>query len=145
MLEGWPLPATDNPEDDTFWKKTKQGKLAVESCSDCGRLRFPPRPMCPWCQSQATEWKELSGKGRIWSFCISHPPLIPVFAERAPYPVVVVELDEDPTIRMVGNLVTSSTGDINEVDPAEIRIGRAVEVVFHEMADDVSIPRWVLA
>jgi uncharacterized OB-fold protein len=145
MLEGWPLPATDNPEDDTFWKKTKQGKLAVESCSDCGRLRFPPRPMCPWCQSQATEWKELSGKGRIWSFCISHPPLIPVFAERAPYPVVVVELDEDPTIRMVGNLVTSPTGDINEVDTAEIRIGREVEVVFHEMADDVSIPRWVLA
>ena len=145
MLEGWPLPATDNSEDDTFWKKTKEGKLAVESCSDCGRLRFPPRPMCPWCQSQATEWKELSGKGRIWSFCISHPPLIPVFAERAPYPVVVVELDEDPTIRMVGNLVTSPTGDINEVDTAEIRIGRAVEVVFHEMADDVSIPRWVLA
>lgn len=145
MLEGWPLPATDNPEDATFWKKTKQGKLAVESCSDCGKLRFPPRPMCPWCQSQATEWKEMSGKGRIWSFCVSHPPLIPVFAERAPYPVVVVELDEDPTIRMVGNLVTSAEGDINEVDQAEIEIGRAVEVVFHEMADDVSVPRWVLA
>ena len=145
MLEGWPLPATDNPEDDTFWKKTKEGKLAVESCSDCGRLRFPPRPMCPWCQSQATEWKEMSGKGRIWSFCVSHPPLIPVFAERAPYPVVIVELDEDPTIRMVGNLVVSPGGDINEVDPADIEIGRAVEVVFHEMTDDVSIPRWVLA
>lgn len=145
MLEGWPLPATDNPEDDTFWKKTKEGKLVVEACSDCGKLRFPPRPMCPWCQSQATEWKEMSGKGRIWSFCVSHPPLIPVFAERAPYLVAVVELDEDPTIRMVGNLVLSADGDINEVDISKVKIGAPVSVIFHEMADDVTLPRWTLA
>ena len=145
MLEGWPLPATEDPQDETFWKKTKEGKHVVEACSDCGRLRFPPRPMCPWCQSQATEWKEMSGKGRIWSFCVSHPPLIPVFAERAPYPVVIVELDEDPTIRMVGNLVASKDGEINEVDLDKIQIGEAVSVVFHEMADDVTLPRWVLA
>ena len=101
--------------------------------------------MCPWCNSQASEWKDVSGKGRIWSFCVSHPPLIPVFAERAPYPVVIVELDEDPTIRMVGNLVTSPEGDINEVDVSKIEIGAPVSVVFHEMADDVTLVRWELA
>jgi uncharacterized OB-fold protein len=86
----------------------------------------------------------MSGKGRIWSFCVSHPPLIPVFAARAPYPVGVVELDEDTTIRLVGNLVASRDGEINEVDLKKVKIGEAVSVVFHEMADDVTLPRWVL-
>ena len=87
----------------------------------------------------------MSGKGRIWSFAVSHPPLLPVFAERAPYPVIVVEVDEDPTIRMVGNLVAEASSDINEIDPATINIVDRVSVVFSELADDVVLPRWVLA
>jgi uncharacterized OB-fold protein len=63
----------------------------------------------------------------------------------APYNVIVVALDEDPTLRMVGNLVTSAEGLINEVDPATIEIGAPVRVVFAEVSDDVSLPRWVAA
>jgi uncharacterized OB-fold protein len=63
----------------------------------------------------------------------------------APYNVVVVALDEDPTLRMVGNLVTSAEGPINEVDPATIEIGAPVRVVFAKVSDDVSLPRWVAA
>ncbi|MFP6625588.1 MAG: Zn-ribbon domain-containing OB-fold protein [Deltaproteobacteria bacterium] len=144
MIEGWPLPYTDDPQDKPFWEATRRGELVVQACSSCARLRFPPRPMCPWCQSVAYEWRALSGKGRIWSFAVSHPPLLPVFAERAPYPVIVVEVDEDPTIRMVGNLVAEASSDINEIDPATINIGDRVSVVFSELADDVVLPRWVL-
>jgi len=66
--------------------------------------------------------------------------LLPDFADIAPYNVIVVALDEDPTIRMVGNLVTGPDGTIDEIDPATIEIGQAVRVVF---APDFSVPRWV--
>jgi uncharacterized OB-fold protein len=90
-------------------------------------------------------WTALSGEGRIWSFVFPHPPLLPAFAQVAPYNVIIVELAEDPSLRMVGNLVTAADGPINQVDPTTIKIGTAVRVVFHRVADDVALARWVLA
>jgi hypothetical protein len=58
--------------------------------------------------------------------------------------VIVVELDDDPKIRLVGNLVASADGDINEIDPHSIEVGEPVRVVFHQV-DDVMLPRWVRA
>lgn len=87
----------------------------------------------------------MSGQGRIWSFAIPHPPLLPAFAGVAPYNVIIVELDEDPSIRMVGNLVASANGEINEVDPATIEIGSAVTAVFQKVGDDVTMVRWIPA
>lgn len=138
------LPAIDE-DSEPFWEAARRGELVMQGCSSCGRLRFPPRPMCPRCQSTEVTWAPMSGRGTIWSFVVPHPPLLPDYSELAPYNVVVVALDEDPTLRMVGNLVTSADGPINEVDPATIEIGTPVRVVFAEVSDDVSLPRWVPA
>lgn len=145
MIEGLPLPVTDDPIDAPFWQAALRGELAVQRCSGCGARRFPPRPMCPACQATAHAWVATSGRGRVWSFVVAHPPLLPSFAALAPYPVVLVALDDDPSIRMVGNLVKSPDGAINEVDPATIAIGDPVRVVFHTVAPDVALPRWVAA
>lgn len=92
-----------------------------------------------------TMWETVSGKGSIWSFVVAHPPLLPAYAALAPYNVVVVSLDEDPTLRLVGNLVSRPGAPINEVDPATICIGEPVRVVFDRVTDDVALPRWVRA
>jgi uncharacterized OB-fold protein len=99
--------------------------------------------MCPSCHSRAREWRELSGLGRIWSFIVPHPPLFPVFNPLSPYNVIVVELEEAPSIRLVGNLVGEPQGAINGVDPGTIRIGEPVQAVFVPMTDDVTLIRWV--
>jgi hypothetical protein len=51
-------------------------------------------------------------------------------------------LDDDTKLRLVGNLVARPDGPINEVDPATIRIGEPVRVVFQQV-EDVFLPRWV--
>ena len=145
MIEDIPLPSTDDPQDKPFWEAALRGELVVQTCSACKRRRFPPRPMCPFCQSSEFSWQPVSGEGRIWSFVLPHPPLLPAFTKLAPYNVIVVELAEDPTIRMVGNFVTSADGKVNEIDPKTITIGTPVRVVFHRAADDVALPRWVAA
>ena len=83
-----------------------------------------------------------SGRGTIWSFIVPHPPLLPAYAELAPYNAIVVALDEDPAIRFVGNLVARADGPINEIDPATIEIGEPVRVVF-QLVEDVTLPRWM--
>ena len=75
---------------------------------------------------------------------VPHPPLLPWFAERAPYNVIAVSLDEDPRVRLIGNLVAREGGPIQEIDPHTLRIGARVRVCFERMSDEVSLPRWLL-
>lgn len=123
-----------------FWGYARQGELRVQACADCGELRFPPRPCCPHCQSFATEWREVSGHGRIWSHVSPYPPLLPDYADQAPYNVIVVELTDAPRIRLVGNLVAEAGARLDSVPPERIRIGAKVQAVF--TAD--GLPQWIL-
>ena len=140
--DGFLLPLRDE-DGEGFWEGTLRGEFRIQACGACGRLRFPPRPMCPHCRSTASEWRTMSGRGTVWSFVVPHPPLLEAYQAVAPYNVVVVSLDEDPGIRLVGNLVASEEGPINEVDPDSIRIGDPVRVVFPRITEDTALPRWV--
>ncbi len=142
MSEGFLLPVVDD-DGAPFWEGTREGELRVQRCSGCGRFRFPPRPMCPSCHSTESEWPAVSGRATVWSFVVSHPPLLPAYAEVAPYNAIVVALEEDPSIRLVGNLVAGPGEPINSVDPATIEIGEPVQVVFDPVSDEFTMPRWM--
>jgi uncharacterized OB-fold protein len=144
METGWLLPDLEDPTSNEFWAGCARGELLVQACDACGAWRMPPRPMCAVCRSTAFRWEPTTGRGRVWSFIVPHPPLLPAVAEVAPYNSIIVELDDDPGIRFVGNLVAGADGPINEIDPATITIGEPVRVVFHQI-EDVTLPRWVRA
>ncbi len=147
-VEGFLTPAPDE-EAAPFFEYAEAGELRIQACSTCGRLRHPPRPMCPYCQSTERQWKVMSGRGRIWSYIVPHPPLLAAYAAVAPYNVILVELEDAPTIRFVGNLVTGPDGALDEIDPATIVIGEPVEVTFGRLVRDdgssVLVLRWVRA
>ncbi|WP_405771610.1 Zn-ribbon domain-containing OB-fold protein [Streptomyces sp. NBC_01538] len=123
-----------------FWEYAARGELRVQTCADCAEPRFPPRPCCPHCQSFASEWRPVSGHGRVWSYVVPHPPLLPDYAEQAPYNVIVVELADAPRIRLVGNLVSGPDAPLNSLPPDRIRIGARVRVVF----SSAGLPQWIL-
>jgi uncharacterized OB-fold protein len=87
----------------------------------------------------------MSGRGRIWSFVVPHPPLLPAFEVVAPYNVVVVALEEDDGLRLVGNLVAGPEAPINSVAVENIKIGQPVQVVYQVAGEDIVLPRWVLS
>jgi uncharacterized OB-fold protein len=82
-------------------------------------------------------WERMSGRGRIWSFVVAHAPVLPVFSDRVPMPVAVVELEEDSRIRIVGALAPGT-------DPAEVSIGAAVVADFETVDDEIGLVRWRL-
>ena len=145
METAWLLPDIDEPT-----SAPVLGRAARAASCSCRRAR---RAACGACRRgrcaraagrSRCAGKPTSGRGRVWSFIVPHPPLLPAFAEVAPYNAIIVELEEDPLIRFAGNLVASADGEINEIDPATIEIGEPVRVVFHQI-DDVFLPRWVRA
>jgi Rubredoxin-like zinc ribbon domain (DUF35_N) len=81
--EGFLMPAVDE-EGGFFWEGTLAGELRIQACESCGKLRHPPRPMCPSCRSTARGWRRVGGKGTIWSFVVPHPPLLKPYSDLAP-------------------------------------------------------------
>ena len=138
------LPGIDD-DSRPFWEAARRGELWMQRCRETGRLIFPPRATSPWAPRTPPDWTRVSGRGRIWSFVVPHPPLLPWYAERAPYNVIAVELEEDPSVRMVGNLLATAEAGIDEVDPRTIEIGAQVRVVFPLVSDEIALPCWILS
>lgn len=74
----------------------------------------------------------MSGKGEIYSFNVMHQVYHPGFATEVPYAVVVVKLEEG--VKLVSNL--------RGVRPDAIRIGMPVQVVFEDLNEEVTLPKF---
>jgi uncharacterized protein len=129
-----PLRPVPYPDDESapFWDACARHELVLQACASCGRFRFPPRVMCPLCQSMESTWVPASGRGRVWSWVVAHPPVLPSFSDRVPFNVAVIELEEG--VRMIGNLFDVANEDIREDLP--------VEVTFEDVEEGVSLPQW---
>ena len=124
-----PRPAPLLTEDNAvFWDAAREGRLVAQRCGSCGRLRHPPRPMCPDCHSLDVEVITLSGRGTLYSYAILHHPRHPAFD----YPVLVALVELDEGVRMVSNLVG--------LTPSDVEIGMVLEVEFEARGPEHAIP-----
>jgi uncharacterized OB-fold protein/acyl dehydratase len=117
-----------NQDNAFFWEGVGRGELLIQHCTSCGRLRHPPRPMCPNCQSLEWDTVQASGKGEVYSFVVPHHPQVPSFDY--PYVVAVIALEEGT--RLVSNVI--------DIDPADVQIGLPVEVRFVAVDDELTLP-----
>jgi uncharacterized OB-fold protein len=130
-----PIPApTPQPEWDFYWEKTKQHELWLMRCKDCSEAYFYPRPICPKCFSRNTEWFQSAGKGTLYAFAIVHRGPLPAFAARVPYVAAYIELEGG--VRLPTNLI-----DV-EPDSEHVKIGMACEVVYEDISDKITLPKF---
>ena len=131
MLHGLPRP---RPDLDTqpFWDGCAEGRFLVPTCAGCGRPRWPPGPMCPYCRSEATDWVPAAGRGSVYSWIVASHPVDPVLADQVPYVVAMIDLPEG--IRVVGNVLGC--------EPAEVTAGMAVELMFEDAGEGLRLPNF---
>lgn len=124
-----PLPVVD---EDTapFWNAARERRLVIKHCPACDRNSFYPRELCPYCHSDGLGWVESRGTGSIYSFTVARRPAGPAFADKVPYVLVLVDLDEGP--RMLSNLLVD--------DVSAVRVGQRVRVAYEEVSDEISLP-----
>jgi uncharacterized OB-fold protein len=93
----------------------------VDRCVDCGAFREPPGPICPRCWSTDVERVAVRGTGTIHLAIFLHQgPRVDGVDYSSPHPVVVVELDEQPGLRVTGTVVAASNDDIHIGSPVEM-------------------------
>ena len=126
-----PLPEP-TPETKHFWEGCRSGELRLQSCDDCSKAYFPPRPFCPACGSRKVTVKSASGKATLYSYVINHRPR-PDFGDE-PHSIAVVELAEGP--RMMTNIVDCPQ------TPEALVLDMPLEVTFEKASDTISLPKF---
>ncbi|MFQ5879253.1 MAG: Zn-ribbon domain-containing OB-fold protein [Dehalococcoidia bacterium] len=128
---------------------SRRRRLVLRRCAACGLVRYPPGAACPWCTSLEWQWQEVSGQGTIYSYEMVTQAVQPGFRDWVPYPVVLVELDEqrgvptpDEAIRMVANLVDAN---FNPEREEKVAIGLRVEAAFQEIGEGLLLPQFHLS
>jgi uncharacterized OB-fold protein len=129
-----PLPDADDPDMRPFWAATRDGRLTAPRCRACGRLRWPPTPVCGACLSEDTDWVDVSSHGTIWSYAVYHRAFHPGFRAEVPYVVAVVEVPDGP--HFVGNLVGARDG---------LAVGAQVTAVLEAVTPEMNLVKWRLA
>ena len=128
-----PVPPID-PLAAPYWEGTAKGELRVQHCGACDARFLYAHALCPKCWTPDPAWDRVKGHGRIVAATIVHQAPYAAFAGDVPYAVLIVRLEEGPT------LMANFVGD----DPTAATIGRAVEVVF-EQRGGVALPQFRLA
>ena len=129
-----PIPNEDSAD---FWEASKRHELTFKRCNDCGFYIHLPKQRCPQCWSTNVGNARVSGKGVVYTVTIVHVPTAPGF--EPPYNVALVELDEQPGLRIMTNII--------DCPDDEVVIGLRVEVVFQDIVLDdgtveASLPRF---
>jgi len=122
--------ALDNP----FWEACREHRFLVHCCGTCGRSYWPAS-CCVDHGSAAMEWQPASGRGVVHTYTVAHHAYEPSMADRVPYAVVVVQLEEGPFFH----------SDIVGCDAADVHVGMAVEAVYDALDDETVIPRFTPA
>jgi uncharacterized OB-fold protein len=105
-----------------FWTSGRTGHWELPRCRSCRLFIHPGQPRCPYCLTDSLQPERVSGTGSVFTFTINRYPW---FADwSVPFVVALIELDDQPGLRVTSNLVG--------VEPQDVRIGLRVGVEFAE-------------
>ena len=117
-----PTPQGLNAE---FYRKALGGTLHLQRCSACRRFAHPPRYRCATCGSDRFEWVPSAGRGKLFSWTVSHIAFDRGWTEELPYATGIIELEEG--VRLVGAL--------EGVDRAALAIGLDLRMRLTPLSD----------
>jgi uncharacterized OB-fold protein len=126
-----PLPTLEGLSKE-FYEWCKRGELRFQRCADCGAWRHVPREMCAECGSAKWKWTRSSGRGSVFTWTVAARAMHPAFADDVPFAPAVIELDEG--VRLLSRVV--------DCPPEELEIGMPVEVVFEDVAPEITLPKF---
>ena len=149
---GMPVLIDDLDKDNqTFYRYCGQNELRVQECLDCRLKRLPPTSACPFCASERMEWRQVGGRGTVYSYGEVHHAIQGAFRSHLPYHLLLVELDEQKDIpnpydglRLQGNLAELDGSLATKETVKKVGIGTRVKVTFKQMGDEIAMPLWVI-
>jgi uncharacterized OB-fold protein len=115
-----------------FWDAVAKRELWIQRCQNCKHYLHYPKVLCRYCQSADLAGEQVSGRATLYTWTIAVQPFHPFYVDRIPYIVATVELDEEPGLMFMTQLVDCTEEDLH--------IGMPVEVTFVELDPELTLP-----
>jgi uncharacterized OB-fold protein len=112
-----------------YWRSAREHALKLPFCVSCDAAFYPPQSRCPRCLGDGVEWRPVSGRAKVYTWVIVHQVYDRSFADRVPYVVATVELEEGP--RLITNIVNC--------EPEVVRANMPVRIVYKDVTDEVAL------
>ena len=125
MRADFPLPDVDWPPTAPFWAAAAARRLELPRCGSCGRLCWYPKETCSHCGGTDFSWEPVAGRARLFSWAVVRTVFLPQYRDKVPYVTGLVSLDEDPSVRLVTEIV--------DCQPDELAFDQPMEVVFRAL------------
>ena len=91
------------PTPSRYWREIPQRyRLEGKKCRSCGRVAFPPRPVCPGCGGREFEAVRLAESGKLLTYTVIRVPP-EGYEDQSPYAVGIAELDDG--VRLTAQVV----------------------------------------
>lgn len=117
-----------------YWEAAMQGRLVLQRCAQCGKVRHYPRLLCDSCYCDRVEWIEASARGRVHSWTVAHHPFHAAFVSDVPYTLVTVDLEEG--VRALGRWEGGTPAIGDPVQGRFQRSERRADLVFAPLPSD---------
>ncbi len=124
------LVPSPSPETQPYWDGLREGRLRLQCCADCGKVRHYPRPMCDACWSMNVGWVDAAGRGTVHSWTVTHYAFHPGFKGDLPYVLLTVDLPEG--VRM--------NAQARGIEASQLRVGLPVKVGFETVTEGLTLP-----
>ena len=121
----FPLPDVTWAPAQPFWAAAARHELHLPRCDRCAALNAVGDAECRRCAYAAFSWERMSGHATLHSWTLVRRPFLPQFADQVPFLTALVDIDEDPGVRLATRLV--------ECDQSALRIDLPLEVVFEPL------------
>lgn len=122
MEHYYPLPVPD-AQTRTYWEGAALGELRYQCCGRCQHVQRIPRSLCEQCQCAQLEWAVSGGTGTLLTYTTVYRAPLPVFKERVPYIIAIVDMDEG--FRLMANVLPSARDGM--------KIGVGVRIGFQQI------------
>ncbi len=108
-----------------FVDALQQGQVRGTTCTECGRVFFPPRADCYQCLSSSMQWFEVSGSGNLITFSkLTYAPA--GFEEDLPYIIAILDYG---AFKVFGRIA-------DHVPEEGLRVGMPMKTVVNELPND---------
>lgn len=117
-----PIP---DDSDRPFWDACNQERLVIQHCTACDRLQHPPEATCSQCGSKDhLSWKEMSGRGTIYTYAVMYDTNVPLLFADQPFNVAIISLEDDSGkdsgIKMLSHLPGTPVDEVPIDAPVQV-------------------------
>lgn len=117
-LDLYPFEAKEFNRIHQFYENLRQKRFTTTKCKKCGHVPFPPRVVCPQCNSEDLEWVDLPTQGK--ALCVTEEMAGVPLGFEAPLIHALVDLGDGR--KFICRITNCKEGQLKEGDTVKLAV-----------------------